>query len=86
MGTQQADLLFDVLSTQKALFREGLSEYALIELLKKVPYQFFDEDALRDPLVLFKTHFVLFHVLYKLKHYWRSENEVNSVFTPSILS
>lgn len=75
IGAQQADLLFDVLSTQKALFREGLSEYALIELLKKAPYQFFDEDALRDPLVLFKTHFVLFHVLYRLKHYWRSESE-----------
>ena len=75
IGAQHADLLFDILSTQKALFTEGISEYDLIELLKKAPYRFFDEDALRDPLVLFKTHFVLFHVLYKLRHYWRRVDE-----------
>ncbi|GFD68908.1 DNA-J related domain-containing protein [Alteromonas sp. KUL106] len=75
LGTQQADLLLDILSTQKALFTEGISEYSLIELLKGPPYAFFDDDALRDPLMLFKTHFVLFHVLYKLKRYWREANE-----------
>ena len=71
----QAELLVDVLSTQKALFINGISEYALIELLKKTPYQLFDEDALRDPLMLFKTHFILFHALYQLKQYWMEQNE-----------
>ena len=71
----QAELLVDVLSTQKALFINGISEYALIELLKKTPYQLFDEDALRDPLMLFKTHFILFHALYQLKQYWIEQNE-----------
>ncbi len=72
---QQAELLVDLLSTFKPFFIKGISEYALIELLKKAPYQFFDEDALRDPLILFKTHFVLFHALYQLKRNWRERNE-----------
>ncbi|MDY6883511.1 MAG: DNA-J related domain-containing protein, partial [Pseudomonadota bacterium] len=72
---QQAELLVDLLSTFKPFFIKGISEYALIELLKKAPYQFFDEDALRDPLILFKTHFVLFHALYQLKRDWRERNE-----------
>lgn len=72
---QQAELLVDLLSTFKPFFIKGISEYALIELLKKAPYQFFDEDALREPLILFKTHFVLFHALYQLKRDWRERNE-----------
>ncbi|GEA04609.1 hypothetical protein KUL17_35060 [Alteromonas sp. KUL17] len=71
----QAELLVDILSTQKARFINGISEYELIEMLKKAPYCFFDEDALRDPLMLFKTHFVLFHALYQLKRYWIKQND-----------
>ena len=71
----QAELLVDILSTQKSLFESGVSEYALIELLKKAPYYFFDEDALREPLMLFKTHFILFHALYQLKMNWIQGNE-----------
>ena len=71
----QAELLVDILSTQKSLFESGVSEYALIDLLKKAPYYFFDEDALREPLMLFKTHFILFHALYQLKMNWIQGNE-----------
>ena len=35
----------------------------------------FDEDALRDPLMLFQTHFLVFHALYKLQIKWRESGE-----------
>lgn len=66
-----ADLLVDMLSTMTDLFRQGVSEYQLISKLKNPPYSVFDYEALRDPLVLFKTHFVLFHALYCLRDQWR---------------
>lgn len=66
-----ADLLVDILSTMTDLFRQGVSEYQLISKLKNPPYSVFDDEALRDPLVLFKTHFVLFHALYCLRNQWR---------------
>ena len=71
----QAELLVDTLSTQKPLFQRGVSEYELIEILKKAPYQFFDDASLREPLMLFKTHFIVFHALYQLKHSWIEQGE-----------
>lgn len=47
--------------------RRGVSEYLLIKKLSEAPYHLFDPDALREPLTLFQTHFVLFHCLYRLK-------------------
>jgi hypothetical protein len=49
---------------------QGLTEHQLLKLLQQVPYEFFSEDALRDPLLLFQTHFLLFHCLYLLKQDW----------------
>lgn len=71
----QAELLIDTLSTQKPLFQRGVSEYELIEILKKAPYQFFDDASLREPLMLFKTHFIVFHALYQLKRRWIEQGE-----------
>lgn len=71
----QAELLVDTLSTQKPLFQRGVSEYELIEILKKAPYQFFDDASLREPLMLFKTHFIVFHALYQLKRRWIAQGE-----------
>ena len=71
----QAELLIDTLSTQKPLFQRGVSEYELIEILKKAPYHFFDDASLREPLMLFKTHFIVFHALYQLKHSWIEQGE-----------
>lgn len=67
-------LLQDILSTFKAQFIEGVSEFEIITQLKKPPFSLFDEDALRDPLMLFQTHFVLFHSLYHLRNEWRAQN------------
>ena len=65
-----ADMLVDILSTMESMFEEGVSEYTLISMLKKPPYTVFDEEALRDPLMLFKTHFILFNALYQLRSIW----------------
>lgn len=53
----------------------GLSEHQLLKLLQQEPYDFFAADALRDPLVLFQTHFLLFHCLYLLKQSWGSTQQ-----------
>ena len=71
----QAELLVDTLSTQKPLFQRGVSEYELMEILKKAPYHFFDDASLREPLMLFKTHFIVFHALYQLKRSWIEQGE-----------
>jgi hypothetical protein len=46
---------------------EGLSEFDLIRSLQR-DYELpeFGDDALRDPVSLYRTHFILFHVLYCL--------------------
>ena len=64
-------VLKEALSDFQQTFKEGISEYELINQLKKPPYCFFDEDALADPLILFQTHFILFHALYLLRSDWR---------------
>lgn len=63
--------LHEILQSLKPLFKNGISEYELITLLKLPPYEIFDTHALSDTLVLFQTHFILFHSLYKLRDDWR---------------
>jgi len=66
-------LLQDILGTFQSQFVEGISEFEIIKLLQKPPYSLFDESALSDSLLLFQTHFVLFHSLYRLRHEWREQ-------------
>jgi hypothetical protein len=66
-------LLNDALATFRPAFELGISEYELICILKSPPYSVFDEDALRDSLMMFQTHFVLFHCLYQLRNRWREQ-------------
>jgi len=74
---QQADdqvtELIDILSIMIIEKSEGFSEHQLLTLLQNPPYRFFAKDALKDPLVLFQTHFLLFHCLYQLRERWRHE-------------
>jgi len=51
------------------------TEHELIASLQEPPFEFFDKEALRDPLTLFQTHFLLFHCLYKLRERWREERK-----------
>lgn len=61
-------ILQNILLTQK----DGLSEYQLFNILKSPPYQLFTAEALRDPLSLFQSHFILFNALYQLQDRWLS--------------
>ena len=49
---------------------DGLSEFELFNRLKSPPYELFSADALRDPLSLFQSHFILFNALYQLGDQW----------------
>ena len=75
MNTSLVTLLEDSLLLLKPTLTLGISEFDLIALLKCPPYSLFDEDALRDPLMLFQTHFLVFHALYKLQIKWRESGE-----------
>ncbi|MFW8591960.1 DNA-J related domain-containing protein [Glaciecola sp. 2405UD65-10] len=67
--------LMSALQSMKAQLIEGKSEFDIIASLKQNPHNIFNEDALKDPLMLFQTHFVLFHALYTLRQEWRSKQE-----------
>ena len=59
-------ILHDILLSHN----NGLSEYELFNLLKSLPYELFSSEALRDPLSLFQSHFILFNALYQLQDTW----------------
>jgi len=73
--TSSNDLLLETLSSLQPLFAKGLSEYDLINILKQPPYCLFDEQAMRDSLCLFQTHFILFNALYRLRIRWRAQRK-----------
>jgi hypothetical protein len=49
----------------------------LLTLLQQPPHTFFSRDAMRDPLVLFQSHFLLFHCLYLLRQSWQTNQLAN---------
>ncbi|MDO6709433.1 DNA-J related domain-containing protein [Aliiglaciecola sp. 2_MG-2023] len=63
---QLLDTLEDLLLARK----RAISEYDIITLLQRPPYSIFDKEALREPLTLFRCHFILFHHLYLLQERW----------------
>jgi hypothetical protein len=72
---EQITELIDLLTVLLHDAPQGFSEHELLKLLQQAPYEFFSEDALRDPLVLFQTHFLLFHCLYRLKQCWHTTQQ-----------
>ena len=52
---------------------QGFSEYELIMALRASACPGIPESLVGDPLQLFRTHFLLFHVLYRLRDRLRSE-------------
>ncbi len=60
--------MIDILAVILDDFNQGISEHELLKLLQNPPYSLFTADALKDPLVLFQTHFLLFHCLYRLRN------------------
>ena len=59
-------ILQDILLTHS----DGLSKFELFNHLKSPPYELFTAEALRDPLSLFQSHFILFNALYQLQDTW----------------
>ena len=49
------------------LARDGLSELELIRILQQPPWQLLGEVCFSEPEQLYPVHFLLFHVLYKLR-------------------
>lgn len=68
-----ANLIFDIVEASPEWFSEGVSEYELIRRLQHPPHTVFDKDALRDPLQLFQTHFIVFNALYRLQSKWLAD-------------
>jgi hypothetical protein len=66
--------LIDVLDVLLEENPEGFSEHQLLTLLQQQPHAFFAADALQDPLLLFQSHFLLFHCLYLLRNRWQKSN------------
>lgn len=64
--------MVDVLELLLTENPKGYSEHQLLTLLQQAPHDFFAADALRDPLVLFQSHFLLFHCLYLLRGKWHN--------------
>lgn len=53
------------------------TEHELIEVLQQPPYELFEADALRQPLSLFQTHFLIFHCLYRIRCDWLASAQAN---------
>jgi hypothetical protein len=64
-------------------YPEGKSEYELFRLLQARPYQIFDKNCLSEPLLMFQSHFVLFHSLYQLRATYLSEQVADIRIHPS---
>jgi hypothetical protein len=69
--------LIDVLDVLLEENSEGFSEHQLLTLLQQPPHAFFAADALRDPLLLFQSHFLLFHCLYLLRNRWQKKHHAH---------
>ena len=70
----------DIIEKQKQKFYEiiykillkypkGITEYDLLQLLKNKKIPLIIPEKMHDPLILFQTHFILFHLLYSLRDY-----------------
>lgn len=61
---------------------QGLSEHGLIQALRAGGRVAFVRRRLREPLALFQTHFLLFHLLYSLRERWWTEGSAHLEIDP----
>lgn len=61
------DTLIETIAHTLPAHPQGLSEYELIQLLKSQGHFGFLDPPPADPLALFCAHFLIFHVLYRLR-------------------
>ncbi len=71
-------LIWELLKT-----RQTISEYELMRYLAEEGFSEFKPDL--DPLILFRAHFLLFHLLYRLQDQWFFESRGRlSIYTTDI--
>lgn len=73
MPPAETDTFLAILLDILRLHPEGLSEFALLQRLRSDQRLAFGEGRADDPRVLFRTHFLLFHHLYRLRERLRRE-------------
>ncbi len=61
---------------------EGFTEYDLLKALAEQELIEYGTDQSRDSLTLYRTHFLLFHVLYALRDKLRAENSGDLEISP----
>ena len=59
--------LIEVLALVLRTHGRGLSEYELLKLLQSPAWGLLDPTDFRDPIKLYRVHFLLFHALYRLR-------------------
>lgn len=73
MQVPEAAAFSQILLELLQLHPEGLSEYELLQRLRSDARIEFDQDRLDDPQDLFRTHFLLFHHLHRLRERLHAE-------------
>lgn len=63
----------------------GVAEHDLLQQLRKPPHQLMPSLALDDSLGLFQSHFLLFHVLYRLRDDLRQEQQAELHLSPLLI-
>lgn len=84
--TALADALETRLETLLIASPTGISEYALIHQLRDEQWPVFVTIRFGDPLDLFRSHFLLFHVLYRLRERWLTEQRAILDINPLCIS
>lgn len=73
MNNAKHELALDLIKLEQATLtiiqQKSVSEFELIKLLQSEPYNIFDQNIFQDNLALFQTHFLVYHVLYKLNDF-----------------
>lgn len=64
---QQGEVILDILQVILEAEPEGIREYDLLKRLENQETTWFLTTHHQDPFVLFRSHFLLFHLLYKLR-------------------
>ncbi len=67
--------ILDAILDQLRQHPAGISEYQLLGALEQQGEHGFERAALADPVRLFRTHFILFHYLYRLRERLRPGGE-----------
>jgi len=79
LGLEQA--LLEILDQHP----QGQSEYQIFKLLQETPYSLFDKNCLSESLLLFQSHFILFHVLYQLRAQFLLNKQADMCINASLI-